>query len=465
MADEPKRARPGFFRRLVDGFFLGNIHPAVLAPYRRDLPLDNDLAGRRGGDALSHEADRVGRRAGYAMETVGYWTNIAGQIIGEVASAGAVAIAAGRAAQGTRMASRALMSEIESTSKKLASVVAEGSEVGSSSVAGTLMKMRDEAFRITEKLEAQLLKEGSKSLKPTERGEFIDAVLKALARNGIDEGILPKTLRISPAPAAITGERFSLNRIPDFWMKDGTAFDLMTATVRSVASHDRRYIKQLMPDGTLIQDVLPLLYPSRARPLSAGAATATKAVATLLGVGTGVAGGEAVAKGLKDSQRRLDAQLRAQQEQQRLSEAQRRAGQERQRLAEAQLRARERMRQQQLDAQLMRERKMQADRAEQRRRDQQERDERERSRRQQEASMERTRNDERRREQQQQQRARQVMRGPTGVRPFGPPTWKPPVPPKVITRPMFTFVNHDLGRNGQIIPGPFRGMSIIRNRF
>src|SRR5258708_2985680 len=111
MANEPTRSRHGIFRRMVEGIFLGYLHPPVLAPYRRDLPGDHDLAGRSGSAAVLYEADRIGRRAGYAMENVAYWVNVAGSIIAEVASAGNAVIGAGRAARPAATAIKVVESE------------------------------------------------------------------------------------------------------------------------------------------------------------------------------------------------------------------------------------------------------------------------------------------------------------------------------------------------------------------
>lgn len=270
MPDEEGRSRPNFFSRVLGDLFMASLPPTVRVQYTRNNPMNYDLEARRGADALFYEADRLAARGAFAMENVSYWTQRAGDILSAAISAGGAFMGAARAIGMSSTFTKALEAEMRTVPRPVRVGPTTGQPQSPRSTAQRLMAIRDEAIKITEKMEAQALEDGVR-LKPTDKGEFMDAVTKALARDAIDKGELPNTLRIAPAPSAITGARPPQVRIPDFWDTNGTAYDVMTAVGREVIDHDLRYIWSpqnplIMPDGTPINEVLPLLYPARGRP-------------------------------------------------------------------------------------------------------------------------------------------------------------------------------------------------------
>jgi hypothetical protein len=271
MAADARRARPGFFARLL-GTMAENVAENLMGgpppDPGRNPAREDDLIGRRGNDALFHEAEHLGRRADFAMQNVGYWTQLAGHLIIQATN-----LAVGVAARGMTNAdgsatANQVSKEVDAASRNLAN--SPGANRGAPSTAQTLMKMRDEAVRITEKLESQ-----DGPFNPLVKGDVVGAIAKALARDGIDKGILPATLKIGPPSSSLLGLPVPQSPVLDFWEPDGTGggvgYDITTATVRQVAGHDLRYIWNtrnplVMPDGTKIRDVFPLVYPPRGRP-------------------------------------------------------------------------------------------------------------------------------------------------------------------------------------------------------
>ncbi|WP_179959358.1 SpvB/TcaC N-terminal domain-containing protein [Marinobacter changyiensis] len=92
-------------------------------------------------------------------------------------------------------------------------------------------------------------------------GNAADDHFKGLVDDAIESGQLPNTFRTTPRG------RYGVDV---YDTATGTGFDLTTATVEQVAGHDLRYIPQILggagyrgrplADGTVIQDVIPLVY-------------------------------------------------------------------------------------------------------------------------------------------------------------------------------------------------------------
>ena len=79
----------------------------------------------------------------------------------------------------------------------------------------------------------------------------MDDAFKRMVLQVQKEGGLPASLRVSPN--GVYGI--------DVWdSATGVGWDLTTATVRQTAQHDARYLFQVMPDGTTIIDVNPIVY-------------------------------------------------------------------------------------------------------------------------------------------------------------------------------------------------------------
>ena len=300
------RPKGGFWRNLVPNLIFGSMNPEIGRFYRTDLPSDHDIVGRTGVDALAHQLKRNAARANYAMENVSYWSLTAANLaVGAVGLVGAGAQAARPAAAVGKVA-QFVGEEITNTARTVAPTLEHASENQAAGVARNLLKLRDEAVRISDKLAGQLVKDGAEAMSPAARGEFVDAVLKGLARDAIDRGVLPPTLRIAPAPSSITGGRPPAVPTVDFWLPNGDAFDLMTSTVRSVAGHDLRYIGRTMLDGTVIRDVFPLVYPSlRARSSSSLLSWLRGATRVSGAVGLGAAAATASQNAFADTQRRM----------------------------------------------------------------------------------------------------------------------------------------------------------------
>ena len=118
-----------------------------------------------------------------------------------------------------------------------------------------LMQLRDEAVETTRKVVADDQARGIATT-PAQFGSLVDAIFKAGVKASQEEGILPQRLQITPS---------SLNQPGiygiDVWdPQTGTGWDLTTATERQVIGHDARYLFQAMSDGTILQDVIPLVY-------------------------------------------------------------------------------------------------------------------------------------------------------------------------------------------------------------
>jgi hypothetical protein len=123
------------------------------------------------------------------------------------------------------------------------------------SVDQALMQLRDEAIETTRRIVADDLAR-TITTSPAKFGSLADAVFKAGVRAAQDTGRLPQSLQLTPASMNQPGT-FGI----DVWDPlTGRGWDLTTATVRQIVGHDLRYLGTMMPDGTIIQDVNPLVY-------------------------------------------------------------------------------------------------------------------------------------------------------------------------------------------------------------
>jgi RHS repeat-associated protein len=126
-------------------------------------------------------------------------------------------------------------------------VSVEAGGVARPNVDQVLMRLRDEATDLTAR---------SGRYSPTKFGSVNDAIFKTLVNKAVDDGILPATIRTSPASMNVPGSAGI-----DVWdLATGRGWDLTTARSAQVLGHDLRYLGQAAPDGTIITDVTPLVY-------------------------------------------------------------------------------------------------------------------------------------------------------------------------------------------------------------
>lgn len=210
------------------------------------------------------------------MDDFNFWVvqaaNVVTAAMGAAAQAGAALGTARALSSLQRPIQQTLVQEITRSSANLAK-----GAVGPS-IDGVLMQCRDEAFSIVQKLFRQDVV--GKAVEPPQRyGEIIDAVFKALVQNAKRTGALPQTIKTAPPPLSITGTRLPIGGAVDVWdSATGVGWDVTKATVRDVAGHDVRYLlgrtitrgprkgtfikpRNVMPDGTQLRDVRPLVYP------------------------------------------------------------------------------------------------------------------------------------------------------------------------------------------------------------
>jgi hypothetical protein len=117
-------------------------------------------------------------------------------------------------------------------------------------VSRALMALRDRSVNLTRKLGIT---------RPQTFGAVADAIFKAEVRAGVAAGDLPAHIRTSPASLNVPGSSGV-----DVWStRWEVGWDLTTARVKEVAGHDIRYIGRRAPDGTMINDVIPLVYRRR----------------------------------------------------------------------------------------------------------------------------------------------------------------------------------------------------------
>lgn len=258
------------------GTMLGGMAPPAVRRYATRRPLETHMHGKQGAPLLFAEAGRVAQQAQLAMDDFNFWvvqaTSIVTSALGAAGQAGALAGAARGLTAAQRPIQQALLREIGKSSAKLA----KGAVAPSTDK--VLMQCRDEAFSIVKTLFRQDVA-GKTTERPQRYGEIIDAVFKALVQNAKRTGALPQTIKTAPPPLSITGTRLPIGGAVDVWdSATGVGWDVTKATVRDVAGHDVRYLlgrtisrgprkgtvvppRNVMPDGTRLRDVRPLVYP------------------------------------------------------------------------------------------------------------------------------------------------------------------------------------------------------------
>lgn len=114
-----------------------------------------------------------------------------------------------------------------------------------------LMELRDEATSLTQRTSAS-----GTPFTATKFGSVNDAVFKSLVKQAVQDGRLPPTIRTSPSSMNVPGSPGI-----DVWdTVTGRGWDLMTARSEQVLGHEGRYVGRAAPDGTLINEVIPLVY-------------------------------------------------------------------------------------------------------------------------------------------------------------------------------------------------------------
>jgi hypothetical protein len=121
------------------------------------------------------------------------------------------------------------------------------------SIDAVLMRARDYATTLTRRIAAMDAQAGW-PLSPHRFGSINDAIFKAEVLQAVQDGRLPPTIEV-----AATFNQPGRGGI-DVWDKaTGTGWDLTTATVRQIRSH-QRYLNRTMRDGTRINQVRILGY-------------------------------------------------------------------------------------------------------------------------------------------------------------------------------------------------------------
>lgn len=127
------------------------------------------------------------------------------------------------------------------------------------SPAGTLMKLRDQAYAMA--WERASLDPKMKAVTPqgfeTTFGNQIDEIWKELVLKAIAEGRLPSTFRVTP-----TSNRGAHAGIDVWDSATGQGYDLHTATSEQVLKHQKKYTGTTAKDGTVLEQVNPILYIS-----------------------------------------------------------------------------------------------------------------------------------------------------------------------------------------------------------
>jgi hypothetical protein len=148
-----------------------------------------------------------------------------------------------------------MTASVASVESKLTTTQLGTTTISNPTTGQTLMRLRDEALATTRKMVAQDLADGIQTT-PQMFGNYMDAIFKANVLQAQEQGLLSQTLRVTP-PSMNQPGIFGI----DVWdpaIRKG--WDVTTATVREVAGHDARYIGSTQPDGTVLQEVDPLVY-------------------------------------------------------------------------------------------------------------------------------------------------------------------------------------------------------------
>ena len=144
----------------------------------------------------------------------------------------------------------AVAGEVTTTASKMAESAIE--------VFQTLAKFRDEEFAMMHELYPEFLGSGrvdpSLGIGGASRATWFGNVLNERVRQrvsyAIGEGTLTEDLQWT---------RQGQSGL-DFWLPNGTGFDLFPASERNLLRHEKRYVGSVQSDGTTITDVWPLLY-------------------------------------------------------------------------------------------------------------------------------------------------------------------------------------------------------------
>jgi hypothetical protein len=250
-------------RRTQHGTFLGTALAGMVPPGLRSYAMRRppEFLNVQGPELVMKQAERAAADVKLGMENFSFWiTQAASVIAGVVGMPGEY-----MAIVGTTKALQEITGQVNrlvsSSAAKLSNTVGRAAtSTAPKSIDNVLMECRNEAYRITAKLAQQDLAEGT-TIAPTRFGEIVDAIFKSLVQHARRNGLLPQTIRTAPPPLAISGSRLPRGGAIDAWdSATGIGWDVTTATVRSVAGHER-YINRAMPDGTRIRDVRPLVYP------------------------------------------------------------------------------------------------------------------------------------------------------------------------------------------------------------
>jgi hypothetical protein len=96
-------------------------------------------------------------------------------------------------------------------------------------------------------------------------GSLADQEFKNIVEQGISKGELPSTLKTSPTVGikgafGTSGSKANVSQTDVWDTATGEAWDLMTASEKYIYKHDNLYVGKMMPDGTVISKLNPLVY-------------------------------------------------------------------------------------------------------------------------------------------------------------------------------------------------------------
>lgn len=253
-------------RRAQGGTFLGTglagmVPPAFRAYAMRRPP---EFLNVQGPELVIKQAERAAAEVSLGMENISFWVTQAASVIAGAVGMPGQYIATVGVTKALQEATRRVNTLVSSSAVRMSSTLGRSAtSAASKPVDQVLMECRTEAYRIAAKLAQQNISEGA-GVSPQRFGEIVDALFKSLVQHAKSNGLVPQTIRTAPPPLAISGTRLPLGGAIDVWdSATGVGWDVMKASVRSVAGHER-YLNRLMPDGTRIRDVRPLVYPREA---------------------------------------------------------------------------------------------------------------------------------------------------------------------------------------------------------
>jgi len=262
------------------GTWLGTTLAGMVPPgtrrYAMRVPLENTMHGVQGKELIFAQANRVAKQVQVAMDDFNFWVGQAANVICSALGAAGGHISTVGMAQAVQSLKRPVRTLI--TQQLTVSAARLTRSTANKSTDQVLMGCRDEAFRIAKKIFQQDVTGGAIE-RPQRYGEIIDALFKSLVQQAKRDGLVPRTIRTAPPPLAITGTTLPRGGAVDVWdSATGMGWDVTKAKVRDVAEHDIRYLlgrtitrgkrkgtfippRNTMPDGTVLRDVKPLVYP------------------------------------------------------------------------------------------------------------------------------------------------------------------------------------------------------------